>query len=45
MNKETQPIEAVKGKPMLWWNGKKPLQSIEYFPAQEKEVYGDKQSQ
>ncbi len=27
---------------MLRWDGKKPLERIEYFPAQEKEVYGDK---
>jgi DNA modification methylase len=41
MDKTTQKIEEVKGRPMLYWYGKKPLQSIEYFPAQEKEVYGD----
>lgn len=38
---DTQKISAIKGRPMLHWYGKKPLQSIEYFPAQEKEVYGD----
>lgn len=27
---------------MLRWDGKKPLERIEYFPAQEKEIYGDK---
>ena len=44
MDKNTQPIEEVKGRPMLHWYGKKPLQSIEYFPAQEKEVYGNPDS-
>lgn len=29
---------------MLSWAGKKPLDKIEYYPAQEKEVYGDKKS-
>lgn len=29
---------------MLHWVGKKPLDKIEYYPAQEKEIYGDKQS-
>ena len=29
---------------MLHWAGKKPLSKIEYYPAQEKEVYGDKNS-
>ena len=29
---------------MLTWVGKKPLDRIEYYPAQEKEVYGDKSS-
>lgn len=29
---------------MLSWVGKKPLEKVEYFPAQEKEVYGDKTS-
>jgi 16S rRNA G966 N2-methylase RsmD len=29
---------------MLTWVGKKPLEKIEYYPAQEKEVYGDKSS-
>ena len=44
MDKNTQIIEEVKGRPMLHWYGKKPLQSIEYFPAQEKEVYGNPNS-
>ena len=29
---------------MLQWAGKRPLDKIEYYPAQEKEVYGDKSS-
>lgn len=39
-----QSIEKAKGRAMLTWAGKKPLESIEYYPAQEKEVYGDKKS-
>ncbi len=37
-------IEKVKGRPMLQWVGKKPLDKVEYYPAQEKEFYGDKKS-
>jgi DNA modification methylase len=40
--KQEQIIEKVQGRAMLRWDGKKPLERIEYFPAQEKEVYGDK---
>lgn len=29
---------------MLRWDGKKPLERVDYYPAQEKEVYGDKKS-
>ncbi len=29
---------------MLQWAGKKPLEKIEYYPAQEKEVYGNKKA-
>lgn len=39
-----QSVEKAKGRAMLVWAGKKPLESIEYYPAQEKEVYGDKKS-
>lgn len=39
-----QSIEKAKGRAMLTWAGKKPLESIEYYPAQEKEIYGDKKS-
>lgn len=37
-------IEKANGRPMLQWFGKKPLDKAEYYPAQEKEVYGDKNS-
>ncbi len=37
-----QKIEQAKGRPLLQWVGKHPLESVQYFPAQEKEVYGDK---
>lgn len=37
-------IEKAKGKPMLQWVGKRPLDKVEYYPAQEKEIYGDKNS-
>ncbi|HBM45643.1 MAG: modification methylase protein [Parcubacteria group bacterium GW2011_GWF2_38_76] len=40
-----QSIEKAKGRAMLVWAGKKPLESIEYYPAQEKEIYGNKKSQ
>ena len=42
--KDTQKITKAKGRPMLQWVGKKPLDKVEYYPAQEKEVYGDKSS-
>lgn len=29
---------------MLRWDGKKPLERVDYYPAQEKEIYGDKKS-
>ena len=46
MDKQTelQAVSKAKGKPMLTWVGKKPLDKVEYYPAQEKEVYGDKSS-
>lgn len=37
-----QKVEQAKGRPLLQWVGKHPLESVQYFPAQEKEVYGDK---
>lgn len=42
MSNEYQKIEQAKGRPLLQWVGKKPLEGVEYYPAQEKEVYGDK---
>ncbi len=38
---EEQKIEKAKGRALLDWVGKKPLEKIEYYPAQEKEAYGD----
>jgi DNA modification methylase len=37
-------IKKAKGRPMLQWVGKRPLDRVEYYPAQEKEIYGDKSS-
>ena len=42
MPNEYQKVAQVKGRPLLQWVGKKPLEGVEYYPAQEKEVYGDK---
>ena len=39
---QLQSVEKAKGRPLLQWVGKKPLESVEFYPAQEKEVYGDK---
>jgi len=44
VQKDTLSITKAKGRPMLTWVGKKPLEKVEYFPAQEKEIYGDKNS-
>lgn len=41
---DSQTIKKAVGRPMLEWVGKKPLESVEYYPAQEKEVYGKKDS-
>ena len=38
---KSQEIQQAQDRPMLTWAGKKPLEKIEYYPAQEKEVYGD----
>ncbi|MBU0569464.1 site-specific DNA-methyltransferase [Patescibacteria group bacterium] len=40
--KDTHTIQKAKGRPMLTWQGKHPLERVEYYPAQEKEVYGKK---
>lgn len=37
-------ITKAKGRPMLTWVGKHPLEKVEWYPAQEKEVYGVKNS-
>jgi len=37
---ENYEFEPIKGYPMLNWKGKRPFRSIQYFPAQLKEVYG-----
>lgn len=37
-----QKVEQAKGRPLLQWVGKHPLESVQFYPAQEKEVYGDK---
>ena len=42
MPNEYQKVSQSKGRPLLQWVGKKPLEGVEYYPAQEKEVYGDK---
>jgi site-specific DNA-methyltransferase (adenine-specific)/adenine-specific DNA-methyltransferase len=44
MKNEYQKVEQAKGRPLLQWVGKKPLESIQFYPAQETEVYGDKSS-
>lgn len=37
-----QKVEQAKGRPLLQWVGKKPLESVQFYPAQETEIYGDK---
>lgn len=44
MVNNTQQIAKAKGRPLLQWVGKNPLERVEYYPAQEKEVYGNKSS-
>jgi len=41
---DTQTIKKAQGRTLLNWTGKKPLNKIEYYPAQEKEVYGHKKA-
>jgi len=36
-------IQEAPGRAMLHWNGKRPLRSIPYYPAQEREVYGPRE--
>ncbi|MGE3467032.1 MAG: site-specific DNA-methyltransferase, partial [Pyrinomonadaceae bacterium] len=33
-------FEPIKGNPMLYWKGKRPFTSTQYYPAQLKETYG-----
>ena len=42
MKNDIQRVEQAKGRPLLQWSGKRPLEGIEYYPSQEKEFYGDK---
>lgn len=32
---------VIKGFPELWWRGKRPYESTQYYPAQLRERYGD----
>lgn len=41
---DIQQITKAKGRAMLTWVGKHPLEKVEWYPAQEKEVYGVKNS-
>ena len=38
---ETAAKKSIKGYPLLWWQGKRPFTSTQYFPAQLKETYGE----
>jgi DNA modification methylase len=38
---ELQKVEQAKGRPLLQWVGKKPLERVQFYPAQETEVYGE----
>ena len=40
MKKKSLNITAVKGRPMLHWVGKKPLDVVRHFPAQLCETIG-----
>ena len=35
-----QRPKPIRGYPELWWRGKRPFRSTQYYPAQLKEVYG-----
>ena len=37
-------FEPIKGYPMLNWKGKRPFTSTQFYPAQEKEVYGEEKN-
>lgn len=36
-------INTIKGFPELWWTGKRPYESTQYYPAQLRERYGEEQ--
>lgn len=42
MTNDVQKVTQAKGRPLLQWVGKKPLESVQFYPAQETEIYGDK---
>ncbi len=42
MKNDYQKVEQATGRALLRWDGKKPLESVQFYPAQEIEVYGDK---
>lgn len=44
MKNDYQKVEQAKGRPLLQWVGKKPIESVQFYPAQETEVYGDKEA-
>ena len=37
---EFDATKPIKGFPEIWWKGKHPYTSTQYFPAQKKECYG-----
>lgn len=37
---EFDATKPIKGFPEIWWKGKHPYRSTQYFPAQKKERYG-----
>ena len=37
---ETYKFDPIQGEPMLHWKGKRPFQSMQYYPAQLKETHG-----
>lgn len=44
MANDVQKVTQAKGRPLLQWVGKKPLESVQFYPAQDTEVYGDKEA-
>ena len=40
VQKKMKIIKPVKGRPMLHWVGKRPLDVVSYFPAQLQETVG-----